>query len=51
MLDDMTQAVEGRWGSREIEITGVTLKGRSGEAAHIFQSGERGIDPSGRARP
>ena len=40
-VEDMTQAVEGRWGSREIEITGVTLKGESGEAAHIFQSGER----------
>ena len=40
-VEDMTRAVEGRWGSREIEITGVTLKGESGEAAHIFQSGER----------
>ena len=39
-LDDMTHADEGRWGSREIEITGVTLKGENGEAAHIFQSGE-----------
>ena len=39
--EDMTRAVEGRWGSREIEITGVTLKGDNGEAAHIFQSGER----------
>jgi ABC-type polysaccharide/polyol phosphate transport system ATPase subunit len=40
-VEDMTQAVEGRWGSREIEITGVTLTGDGGEAAHIFQSGER----------
>ena len=40
-VEDMTQAVEGRWGSREIEITGVTLKGESGEVAHIFQSGSR----------
>ena len=40
-LEDMTKAVEGRWGSREVEITGVTLRGDSGEAAHIFQSGER----------
>jgi ABC-type polysaccharide/polyol phosphate transport system ATPase subunit len=39
-VDDMTKAVEGRWGSREIEITGVTLKAENGEAAHIFQSGE-----------
>jgi ABC-type polysaccharide/polyol phosphate transport system ATPase subunit len=38
--DDMTKVVEGRWGSREIEITGVTLKGENGEAAHIFQSGD-----------
>ena len=40
-LEDMTRVVEGRWGSREIEITGVTLKGENGEGAHIFQSGER----------
>jgi len=40
-IDDMTRAVEGRWGSREVEITGVTLRGESGEASHIFQSGER----------
>jgi ABC-type polysaccharide/polyol phosphate transport system ATPase subunit len=33
--------VEGRWGSREVEITEVTLTGNDGEAAHIFQSGER----------
>jgi ABC-type polysaccharide/polyol phosphate transport system ATPase subunit len=33
--------VEGRWGSREIEITEVTLTGNDGQAAHIFQSGER----------
>jgi ABC-type polysaccharide/polyol phosphate transport system ATPase subunit len=38
---DMQHAVEGRWGSREIEITEVTLKGASGEVSHIFQSGER----------
>jgi hypothetical protein len=33
--------VEGRWGSREVEITEVTLTGNDGQAAHIFQSGER----------
>ena len=38
---DMTRQDEGRWGSREVEITGVTLKGEDGQAAHIFQSGER----------
>jgi ABC-type polysaccharide/polyol phosphate transport system ATPase subunit len=38
---DMQRAVEGRWGSREIEITDVALKDASGETTHIFQSGER----------
>jgi ABC-type polysaccharide/polyol phosphate transport system ATPase subunit len=38
---DMQRAVEGRWGSREIEITDVTLKDAAGEVSHIFQSGER----------
>ena len=36
----MQRAVEGRWGSREVEITEVTLKDASGETSHIFQSGE-----------
>jgi len=40
-FDDMTRVDEGRWGSREVEILGVMLKGESGEWAHIFQSGER----------
>lgn len=31
---------EGRWGTREIEITNVTLSGPSHEAGHVFQSGE-----------
>jgi ABC-type polysaccharide/polyol phosphate transport system ATPase subunit len=38
--DDMTRQDEGRWGSREIEITGVTLRGQDGQPAHIFQSGD-----------
>jgi ABC-type polysaccharide/polyol phosphate transport system ATPase subunit len=38
---DMQRAVEGRWGSREIEITGVTLRDATGAVSHIFQSGER----------
>ncbi len=37
---DMFQAVEGRWGSREVEIVGVDLTGPDGQAAHVFQSGE-----------
>jgi ABC-type polysaccharide/polyol phosphate transport system ATPase subunit len=37
---DMFKATEGRWGSREIEITEVTLTGRDGQSAHVFQSGD-----------
>ena len=37
---DMFRATEGRWGSREIEITNVALLGRDGEAGHVFQSGD-----------
>jgi hypothetical protein len=36
----MFQANEGRWGSREVEITGVELCGPDGTPAHVFQSGE-----------
>ena len=31
---------EGRWGTREIEITNVTIAGPDGEAGHVFQSGD-----------
>ncbi len=37
---DMFQADEGRWGSREVEITGVELLGPDGKPAHVFQSGD-----------
>ncbi|MGE0041441.1 MAG: ABC transporter ATP-binding protein [Vicinamibacterales bacterium] len=37
---DMFRAVEGRWGTREVEITGVSLVHEDGEAGHVFQSGE-----------
>ena len=37
---DMFRATEGRWGSREIEITDVQLSGPEGSAAHVFQSGQ-----------
>jgi hypothetical protein len=37
----MFRATEGRWGSREVEITDVALVGRDGERAHVFHSGER----------
>jgi ABC-type polysaccharide/polyol phosphate transport system ATPase subunit len=41
VAEDMTRAVEGRWGSREIEITDVRLAAAGGETSHIFQSGDR----------
>jgi ABC-type polysaccharide/polyol phosphate transport system ATPase subunit len=31
---------EGRWGTREIEITNVTITGPGGDAGHVFQSGD-----------
>ena len=37
---DMFRAVEGRWGSREVEIVGVDLVGPGGQPSHIFQSGD-----------
>ncbi len=36
---DMFRATEGRWGSREIEITDVQLIGPDGSPGHVFQSG------------
>ena len=38
---DMFKAEEGRWGSREVEITTVEMIGASGQPAHLFKSGER----------
>jgi ABC-type polysaccharide/polyol phosphate transport system ATPase subunit len=37
---DMFRATEGRWGSREVEITDVALVGPDGERSHVFHSGE-----------
>jgi energy-coupling factor transporter ATP-binding protein EcfA2 len=37
---DMFRATEGRWGSREVEITDVQLYGPDGEAAHVFHTGQ-----------
>jgi ABC-type polysaccharide/polyol phosphate transport system ATPase subunit len=37
---DMFRATEGRWGSREVEITDVVLAGSDGERGHVFHSGE-----------
>jgi ABC-type polysaccharide/polyol phosphate transport system ATPase subunit len=38
---DMFRAAEGRWGSREIEITQVEFAGADGAPAHVFHSGDR----------
>ena len=38
---DLFKAAEGRWGSREAEITKVEMIGASEQPAHLFQSGER----------
>jgi ABC-type polysaccharide/polyol phosphate transport system ATPase subunit len=37
---DMFRATEGRWGSREIEITDVQLCGADDDPGHVFHSGE-----------
>jgi ABC-type polysaccharide/polyol phosphate transport system ATPase subunit len=37
---DGFKSTEGRWGTREIEITQVSISGPDGEAGHVFQSGD-----------
>ena len=37
---DMFRATEGRWGSREIEITDVQLTGADDAPGHVFHSGQ-----------
>ena len=37
---DGFKADEGRWGTKEIEITNVMIAGPDGEASHVFQSGD-----------
>jgi ABC-type polysaccharide/polyol phosphate transport system ATPase subunit len=37
---NMFQATEGRWGSRELEITDVSILGPDGQPGHVFQSGD-----------
>lgn len=39
-LPDMSRAAEGRWGSREAEITRVELRRSDGKPALVFASGE-----------
>ncbi len=38
--DDGFKASEGRWGSRDVEISGVRLIGEDGQPGHVFHSGE-----------
>ena len=38
---DMFRAAEGRWGSREVEITDVIFSTGDGERGHVFHSGDR----------
>jgi hypothetical protein len=38
---DMFRATEGRWGSREVEITDVVFATDDGEPGHVFHAGER----------
>ena len=37
---DMFRAIEGRWGSREVEIVAVELAGGDGRATHVVESGD-----------
>jgi ABC-type polysaccharide/polyol phosphate transport system ATPase subunit len=39
-IRNMFEAVEGRWGSREIEITDVALLDQSGQRSFVFHSGD-----------
>jgi hypothetical protein len=39
-LPDMSRSAEGRWGSREAEITGVELRRADGVPALVFTSGD-----------
>jgi ABC-type polysaccharide/polyol phosphate transport system ATPase subunit len=38
---DMSKADEGRWGSREVELTSVELLDRNGVPTRVFQSGDQ----------
>ena len=37
---NMFAATEGRWGSREVEVTAVTLVGAGGESGHVYHTGD-----------
>jgi ABC-type polysaccharide/polyol phosphate transport system ATPase subunit len=36
----MFKATEGRWGTREVELTSVTIAGADSETAHVFHTGD-----------
>ncbi|MGH9369963.1 MAG: Wzt carbohydrate-binding domain-containing protein, partial [Vicinamibacterales bacterium] len=38
---DMFRATEGRWGSREVEITDVMFSSGDGQRGHVFHTGDR----------
>jgi ABC-type polysaccharide/polyol phosphate transport system ATPase subunit len=38
--EDLSKAIEGRWGSREAEIVAVEMHRADGSQGHIFESGE-----------
>jgi len=40
VTSDMFRATEGRWGSREVEISRVTISNAKGEPAQMFHSGD-----------
>ena len=49
--EDMFRATEGRWGSREVEISDVALVGEDGVPGYVFHSGERvAVEMTVRAR-
>lgn len=38
--EDMSRAIEGRWGSKEVEIVGTEFLDRDRQPAHVFRSGD-----------
>jgi hypothetical protein len=39
-VEDLSKAAEGRWGTREVEVSDVALLNQHGEETRVFQSGE-----------
>ena len=42
----MFRATEGRWGSRDVEITDVAFVGRDQAPSFVFHSGRSDVDPT-----